>query len=61
MPYFMIVLILYMNLLNFSWIKSSIFEAYEVYVFTPNHLDILAPYHTCPEMEEVIFTTYLFV
>ena len=28
MPYFMIVLIPYINLLNLSWIKISIFEDY---------------------------------
>ena len=28
MPHFMIVLILYINLLNLSWIKISIFEGY---------------------------------
>ena len=31
MPHFMIVLLPYINLLNLSWIKMSIFEEYEAF------------------------------
>ena len=32
MPHFMIILILYINLLNLSWIKMSIFEEYGAFL-----------------------------
>ena len=43
MPHFMIVLILYINLLNLSWIKNYIFEGYRAFIsFSFSKTSILA-------------------
>ena len=37
MPHFMIILIPYINLLNLSWIKMSIFEEYGAFKIVQGH------------------------